>query len=428
MPRWALPEVSSIITTMFGINEKYTSKDSLTTTILSRDFGSTAVWIGFNRGSFAQPLDKIGLAHFAEHIILKESKNYQDTSAVNSKLMGLGVTWGAQTGLFNSIIKINVPDSEDTENVLDIFFDKIFQPSLLDQSIKNERDVIITELRSRKQNISNYSCLLLHNAILGLKNNDWSFNGGDEKVIKRITKNDLQNYISENFSTNNLRLIVAGKTNVSSIKRYLDKKTPPLSKSNPARQEWYLTGKPTHIKMKNPDSLNKLNILQEAYPIVVDSPQDAAKLLLLRNYLSGSRNSHILRILKAKLGLIYNTRSWTIYSSLNDFVCFSYEVNSENYERFTAEKNKIYHELANGKLSEKLFTETQNYLSKVINKWLEPSDSLCEYWLTYKVADKPFGFSEIAKAIKQIQFSDFTAFTSNIFQATKEDIATVEVL
>ncbi len=405
---------------MFGITKITKTSSAPRITILPREFGSVSVTIGFNKGAFDQPADKIGLAHFAEHLIIKESVNYPDLHTVDSKLTALGVDYNAQTSIFMTLVKINVPDSTDLYTVLDIFLDKIFNPLLTQDRIDKERRAIITELRSRKQNIGGYGPLLASNALVGLESTDYSFTGGSEAIIKSITREDITKYIKSSYTKENMQIFVAGAVDSVAVQDYLENKLQSYSSSVDLlkTKPYFKLDKSCSIAMKNPDPDSKLDISQDIFPFRATTPKDMACLQVLRRYLTGPRSALLSRVLRSQKGLIYGVRNWPIYSPYNDYLVLAYEAAHENLAKFTRAKQDIYAELSKGQIDPELFKATRESIIKSTNKLFESTDVLVDFWSIYQLSGKTFGYDEVYTAIKKLSLQDLIKFSKSVFKTS----------
>lgn len=411
---------------MFGISEKYVSEDKLSLTLLKRDFGSTSVTIGFNKGSFHQPKDKPGVAHFAEHMLVKESKNYPDLSSTKTKLTSLGIFSNAHVGLMQSKVVFNVPDNNDLATALDIFFDNILNPLVLEERLEKERNAIITEIRGNKQDVSFYSDTLLLNAIAGIDTTDYSFNGGDEEVIKTITAKDIKEFMQKNYTRENIRICVVGNIDIPHIKNIIEKKTRLLKSQTKLQsitnQSLTKTGS---LQLKYNISDTKVNILKESYCIRSITPLDAAFVELLRRYLVSTPSAYLPGILRVKYGLIYGVFSSSVFSRDRDYITINYQITPEKYDEFISQKQSIYKELSSSKLDEELFDVTKNFILKIANKWFEASDELRNAFTNYRITDKPFDYSDMYEALQTIEYGQFCDYTAKVF--SQVPIASVEV-
>ncbi len=409
---------------MFGIVGKYISNGNPRLHLYKRDFGSTSIALGFNKGSFDQPNDKPGLAHFAEHMLIKESKNYPDMNVTNILLTEKGISSNAHVNLGNTRIVFNVPDESDIEIAIDIFLDKLFYPLSLQERIENERTAIITELRSNKQDNLTYSRYLIQNAILGIKTTEWSFNGGSEETINNLTLIDIAEFMKENYSLDNLHICAFGNFDVLRMKKLIESKMHHILNTNIGKNiESSKHYKPAHIEYTPGE--NKLNILQEAYKIDASNSKNAAIAMILRRYLTATKSAYLPTELRNKLGLIYGVESSLMYGLESDYFLINYQVIPEKYSKFRKQKNLLYTKLCTNKPDELLFDTVKNFILKISNKWFESSDQLRDAFLLYELANKNYTLFDVQEELNKITYHEFSEYIKNTFNS--DAIASVVV-
>ena len=102
------------------------------------------VSIGINIGSFANPKNYEGLAHFLEHMLFMGSKKYPDENYYNTRLNEMGGYSNAYTAEMETIYYFSVFDN-GMEEMLDIFSRFFIDPLFKEDSVKREMNAVNSE-------------------------------------------------------------------------------------------------------------------------------------------------------------------------------------------------------------------------------------------------------------------------------------------
>lgn len=105
-------------------------------------------------GSFSDPADINGLAHFLEHMIFMGSKKYPEENEYDKFIRKHGGSDNASTDYEETVFYFEIPEKH-LEGAVDIFSRLFVEPLLNKDSIKRERESVDSEFvtRSRDDNI-----------------------------------------------------------------------------------------------------------------------------------------------------------------------------------------------------------------------------------------------------------------------------------
>ena len=98
-------------------------------------------------GSRGETREQAGIAHFMEHITFKGTQAYPTTRLVSEAIEGVGGTSNAATDRESTVYWCRLPVREAARAV-DVLAELIVRPLLTDDEIDREREVIVEEIRS----------------------------------------------------------------------------------------------------------------------------------------------------------------------------------------------------------------------------------------------------------------------------------------
>lgn len=264
-----------------------------------------------NGGTRDESETEQGIAHFIEHIIFKGTKT-RNVFQVLNRLENVGADLNAFTGKEETCIYASFL-SKYYERTLDLFQDIFFHSSFPEKELIKEKQVVTDEIRSYKdtpaeQIFDDFEDLVFTGHPLG-KNIL-----GTEKSIRKISRNDVLDFINRNYRLENIVIASVGHIPytrlVKLVTRYFSEQP---ERGNAFPRIPFQHYKPFH-------NIQKRRILQvhcllgaTAFPF-----HDARRipLALLNNMLGGPiMNSRLSLALRERNGLTYHNESnYTAYS------------------------------------------------------------------------------------------------------------------
>lgn len=259
-----------------------------------------SIWV--KSGSRNDPKGKEGLAHLLEHVLMKSTSKFPDQKARLEKIESLGIEANAythkeRTGYYH----IQLVDN--TEESLAILLDG-FQNSLLSQEqIDKEKDVILDERASKKEDLETYIASVGYAALWpGSKLGADLF--GDENSISSVTRADLADFITHNYSSDQVVFLCVGDLNQERIVRKLEEEyiQRPMLATKQSNRETFLAPIPYVYKERNSDR-SMFRILYKTAP-AVDS-QVAEGMEFLRDCLANTWTSRLNQLLRIENQISY---------------------------------------------------------------------------------------------------------------------------
>jgi nardilysin len=157
-----------------------------------------AIKVVVNIGSFNDPPNAMGLAHFLEHIVFMGSVKYPGENSFNEFLEANGGSDNAMTSAEYTAFYFKISEKTFAEAV-DIFAHQFISPLLLKNTMQREREAVDSEFQMAKSN----DYILIENIYKSLisENHPASqFDCGNLKTLKEdITDDDLHSELLKLF-------------------------------------------------------------------------------------------------------------------------------------------------------------------------------------------------------------------------------------
>jgi insulysin len=176
------------------------------------------VTISVNVGSYHNPKEYQGLAHFLEHMLFMGSKKYPDENHFNTRLNELGGYSNAYTDSLCTVYYFNVFDNNSNlEEMFDIFSRFFIDPLFDPDSISRELNAVNSE---HNKNINN-DLWRNYQLLLSLTDNNSFTNtfstGSNDTLNKSDIRDQVINFYNKYYTTNNISICVASSKPVNKI-------------------------------------------------------------------------------------------------------------------------------------------------------------------------------------------------------------------
>jgi predicted Zn-dependent peptidase len=159
-------------------------------------------------GSRLETPAEAGVAHFMEHITFKGTARFPSTRAISEAIEGVGGSFNAATDRESTVYWVRVPKREATR-AMDVLGELIVRPTLADDEIEGERDVIVEEIRSYLDDPAEYAQILFQQAIFG----EGALGReicGDEAAIRSLPTAVIRDFWSVTYRPANVVVALAG--------------------------------------------------------------------------------------------------------------------------------------------------------------------------------------------------------------------------
>lgn len=169
---------------------------------------SVAVAVYVLAGSRAETDDDAGAAHFMEHLTFRGTAAYPSSQAISEAVEGIGGSFNAATDRESTVYWAKVP-SRQARRAIDVLADLVVRPLLRDGDIAGERDIIIDEIRSYRDDPADLVATLFDLAVFGETPLGREI-AGDEDSVRRLAAMALHDFWSRAYRPANCVIALAG--------------------------------------------------------------------------------------------------------------------------------------------------------------------------------------------------------------------------
>jgi predicted Zn-dependent peptidase len=366
-----------------------------------------------NTGSRDEEANEHGMAHFIEHVIFKGTKK-RKTWHILSRLDDVGGELNAytskeETAIYSSFL------TQDFDRAVELLHDITFHSVFPEKEIIKEKEVIIDEINSYKDNpaeliIDDFEELVFEDGPMG--HNIL----GTAESIKDFSREDILRFIADNYHTDQMVLCMVGNIDpgrfLKTANKYFGAETPNFrTRKRPAPPAY----KPTELRKELDTFQSHISIGNIAYDL--EDPRRLG-LSLLNNLLGGpGMNSRLNMALREKNGIAYNIES--IYSPYYGTGVFNiyFGTDSQNIDRSLRIARKELARLRNNQLGQMQLHKARRQLKGQITISSENKENLMlnigKSFLLYNKVDS---LADIYKKIDNLTAIDLLEIANEIFE------------
>ncbi len=382
--------------------------------------GITHCCLVIDTGSRDEPQDKIGLAHFMEHVLFKGTTK-RNTYRILNRLEVVGGDLNAYTTKEQTCIHASFLN-EHLERAVDLITDIVFHSTFPQNEIEKEKGVILDEIDSYKdspedQIVDDFDEQIFQNHPLG--NNIL----GTPESVKSFSKKDIASFAKNNYATDKIVFGVYGNISQKKLHRIAEKYLGTIPPNYGNKDRFPVNGYHPSEKVVSKNSFQAHCMLGgRAYPL---GHNQKLGMFLLNNILGGPGMSSRLNLeVREKHGICYTIES--NYNPFSDTGIFSVYLGTEA-EKVDKSVKLVWKELK--KLREQRLSTTLLHQAKQrfkgmialaeesrISVIIAMSKSLLDYG---KIDTLP----EIFRKIDALESNDLQEISNQIF--TKENLSTL---
>ncbi|AGX43757.1 M16 family metallopeptidase [Clostridium saccharobutylicum] len=366
--------------------ERHTLKNGLEVITINKDTQIASINIGIKVGALYEKLDEKGISHFIEHMLFKGTVSKSDEE-LNRQLEELGGEYNAYTDYDATVYTISCL-MEEFQNGVNILGDMIINPAFDKEEIEKERGVILSEIRTSKDDIEDFSFKNVNKIAFTKSGLKYEVTGLEENV-SRFTRKEILNYYKKYYTPqNSLITMVSSLSHKDAIKLIEE-----------AFNKWN-GQKPVAVGVikENNNEVTKISYKKDIeqstivylYTFNELEKCDELPLRILNHRLGESSNSLLFREVRENRGLAYD-----IYTHLeitnNIKTLYIYTaVAEENIEEAKKAIDETLNNVINGKIQ--IGERDLNIMKKVhktaVISTLEDSAELCNYMLHQALEDE----------------------------------------
>ena len=169
---------------------------------------SLSVSVYVMAGSRGEVREKSGLAHFMEHITFKGTRDLSTTRDVSEAIEGVGGNSNAATDREVTVYWARLPVRE-AELGVHVLAELTLRPRLRSADIAHEREIIVDEINSYRDDPAQYIYNVWDEAFFGDSPLGWEI-AGDEASVRGLSDSDIREFWAAAYRPSNMVVALAG--------------------------------------------------------------------------------------------------------------------------------------------------------------------------------------------------------------------------
>lgn len=346
--------------------------------VIDKNIPYSAIGFWYTVGARQDPKDKIGLAHFFEHIFVGKTKQFPDKSERFIMLDSKGIEFNASTS-FASTHYYQTQLHKNSLDSLALLTDAVTNPLIDEIDVEYEKEIIVNEEKDSRSNPSDYIWRLRYQALWPESSLSTGF-FGTETTIQSIKLDDILDFKKKFYQPQNCSVIIVSNGNTDKHVDLLESTFKTDNKSEvPERKKEIFTKKPIPLLIeKRVNDLIEVSIAFRTCP--QENTRDLLALDILSDYLVGNFSSKLVQRMRIKENLTY----W-VYGSTASFhdtgdITIDFSIEKEKLQKSIDIINEEISKLQNQKVSKKDLETTKTiYLTNSIQNLSRPFQMLQFY-------------------------------------------------
>lgn len=191
-----------------------------TVCVYDKDTDKTNITVSINIGSYSNPKEFQGLAHFLEHMLFLGSKKYPDEKYFNNNIKKYGGFSNAWTDMFETVYYFSV-FNDGIEHIMDIFSRFFIDPLFNEDAVQREINAVNSEHQKNINDDGWREYQTIKN--LANKDNKWNtFATGSNKTMKKDTiRNAMIKFYNQFYVSENISVCIVSNIDIKNQKNLL---------------------------------------------------------------------------------------------------------------------------------------------------------------------------------------------------------------
>jgi len=250
-------------------------------------------------GSWSDPKEHPGMAHFLEHMLFMGTEEYPDESEYQRFIKDHGGEANAFTTDTGTSYMFSI-DPEYLSESLSRFSSFFKKPLLNTSQVERELKAIDQEYAKNIEN-DDIREMFVHKSLMSPKHPAIGFSMGNSATLRNVTPAELREFYEKHYSANLMRLIVVGKEPLDQLEKMVDAKFNTIPDKKIAK---YLPDVP----LSNPEFEGKLVVIEPVKDIktltfIFEIPkkyinQETKPLMIISHILGHEGEGSLLSVLK----------------------------------------------------------------------------------------------------------------------------------
>ena len=264
------------------------------------DSRSSAFMVGVATGSRDETEDILGLSHLLEHTVFRETKT-MNSYQMAKEIEGAGGELNAFTGKeITAFYGITIKETADVAKKIvgDIFAN----PLINEEATELEKKIVLQELSMIKNDPDSYIHDLFESTLWrGHKLSQDE--GGDEKLVAKMTHEDLRAYYEEKYLIPNISVYAVGSVNTDSTIRWAEETFDCMSGGKRNVRTAPNTPEGTYRFVTNDSDHYQVAI---GFPSYGAAHKDRMAAIMLSSMLGSGTSSRMFNEVREKRALVYS--------------------------------------------------------------------------------------------------------------------------
>ena len=374
MKRWTFDENTIIL------------PNGLKVITIKKDTRLASINIGVNIGSLYEDEKELGMSHFVEHMLFKGTKN-RSNEQLNRELEFLGGDYNAYTDYISTVYSITCLD-EEFEKGIELLSDMILNSSFDEKEMKKEKGVVLSEIKSDKDDIEDLSISRTHEYAFdksALKNSI----AGTEEHVKGFKRKQVYDFYKKYYTPDNCVIVTVSAFSHEQMQKIITDLFGKWEGKSHKKVEIIKEENKELIKTTYKSQIEQGTVTY-LYAFKEVCEKDKLPLKILSYKLAESSNSILFRELREERGLAYDVYSqMDLDENVNTMNIFT-SVREESIDEVIEVIDKAILDIKNKDIN---FDEDMLCMMKKTHKTgvvstLEDCSSLCSYVLVQSLAGK----------------------------------------
>lgn len=381
---------------------------------------ASSVWL--NVGSSQDPLQKLGLAHFFEHLLFTRTKNNPDRQKRLEEIEKHGFIFDAFTSLeYQHYFYIHSP--QESKNALNFLTDGLANSIFEEADVKREKQIIFSEEKQNHNDPAAYIWRLANRGMWGeeLLGKDFY---GTSKTLNSIGKEDLQEFYNNFFTVSNIRFVFINSNLPDKLQdKLIDNMRMDLNNSYPFMEtKTYesIKNKIVFEKMATENCQLSLSFLIKQ----VSNIKEKALQDFIVDYLDSGWTSRFIQRMRIEENLAYWVYSDSSNLSSTGYIRFTLSTATKNVDKILKIFKDEINQLNSLTLSVKVLEmHKTKFLSDILRNSTEYNWLMQWYGFTSLVNGKPISLDQYCSEINKITSRDILKFAKNYMTDDRFSIA-----
>lgn len=348
---------------------------------------SLAVYVAVGAGPRYETEKTAGLAHFLEHMLFEGTKKLPTSKDLAEYIERVGGKSSAWTSKEYVSYYAKVPKQH-----LNVAFaylsDILFNSKLEKKAIEKEKDIVFEELKRSRDNPEVYIWDLWLEWIWSKKQSLGRFTLGDEKTIKNITKQKLQDYMNRFYRPANMAVAVAGNFSIREAEQYAFKYFGQKQDRNvPKFEKLTFVPKRVHAKIIKADT-KQVQLILGFVTNISYSHKDRFSMRVIADILSAGVSSRLFHRLVYDLGIAYvaGAQAWTFIDTGLFYIYGGFA--PQNLEKAIKTILEELDKLKKEKITVKELIEAKEKDKAELYFSLETPDAIANWYASQQITEK----------------------------------------